>query len=124
MDESRLAGIPLFAECSPQERRKISMLADEVDVAEGKRLIAQGTFAFEFFVIEEGTADVLVGGEKIAELGPGDFLGEMGVMAKSRRNASVVATSPMVVIVMTARDLRHVEREMPADATPEICHSP
>ena len=52
-------------------------------------------------------------GEKVAELGPDDFLGEMAALDKGHRNATVVASTPMTVAVMTARDLRHIAREMP-----------
>ena len=116
MDEKRLKSIPLFASLSRSERRQVASRADEVDLSEGKALVTEGEFAYEFFVIEEGTAEVVRGGKQIARLGPGDFLGEMGVISRGRRNASVVAESPMKVIVMTARDLRHIDEEMPAVA--------
>ena len=113
MDERRLQLIPLFAELSKSERREVASHADEVDISEGKRLIAEGSLSYEFFAITSGTADVTVDGHAVAELGPGDIVGEMGVIANARRNATVTATSPMTIAVMTARDLRHIEREMP-----------
>ena len=60
--------------------------------------------------------DVRRGGELLAQLGPGDFAGEIGVMQDARRNASVVASTPLTAIVMTARDLRQVTQEMPSVA--------
>ena len=113
MDERRLHSIPLFADLSKSELREVARLADEVDVHEGTRLIEQGTFAYEFFAIEEGTAEVTRDEEVIAELASGDIVGEMGVMARGRRNATVTATSPMTLVVMNGRDLRHIERDMP-----------
>lgn len=113
MDERRLQSLPLFSSLEKRERRRIAQVADEVDVREGKHLVDEGDFSYEFFVIEEGNAEVLRGGEPVAELGPGDFLGEMGAVHDSTRSASVVAKSPMTVVVMTARDFRHIEREMP-----------
>ena len=83
---------------------------------EGKHLVDEGEFAWEFFAIEEGTAEVRKGDQHIADLGPGDFLGEMGAMDHSRRRATVVATSPMTVMVLTDYDLRHVAHQMPAVA--------
>jgi CRP-like cAMP-binding protein len=83
-------------------------------VPEGTLLVVEGRFSYEFFVIEQGTADVIHGEQRIAELRPGDFLGEMGVLGDARRSASVVSTSPITAIVMTAAALRYVVREMPA----------
>jgi CRP-like cAMP-binding protein len=114
MDASRLAAIPLFASLTRRERGVVARHADEVDVPDGTLLVVEGRFSYEFFVIEEGTADVVHGERRIAELGPGDFLGEMGVLGDTRRSASVVATSPITAIVMTAAALRYVAREMPA----------
>ena len=116
MDEARLATVPLFASLSKRELRDVARHADEVDLREGKELVHEGDFAFEFFAIEDGTAEVRHGDEHVADLGPGDFFGEMGSMAHvGRRNASVVTTSPMTAIVMTAGDFRHL-----ANVTPSV----
>jgi CRP-like cAMP-binding protein len=116
MEESELRSIPLFESLTSEERRAIAPHADEVDAQEGTELVRQGEFAYEFFVIEEGTAEVLRDGERIAELGPGDFLGEMGIVGKVVRNATVVTTSPARVIVMTEQALRSMARTNPAVA--------
>ena len=114
MDESRLAKLPLFESLSKKERREVAHVADEVDLPEGKKLVSEGDFSYEFFVIEEGSAEVLIHGERVAELGPGDFFGEMGLLEHQQRGASVVATSPVTVIVMTGSAFRQMAREMPA----------
>ena len=114
MDEQRLAAIPLFASLSKPERRRVAQLADELEIASGRRLVDEGDWAYEFFVIEHGTAVVSHGDEQLAELGPGDFLGEIGALGRTRRTASVTATSDLRAIVMTALDIRTVAREMPA----------
>jgi CRP/FNR family transcriptional regulator, cyclic AMP receptor protein len=117
MDPARLKSLPLFGELSERERGRVAQWADEVDVPVGKHLVDQGDFAYEFFVIEEGTADVLKGEERLAELGPGDFFGELGLHSEDdRRTASVVATSPLRTIVMFGRDFRQMEDEMPGVA--------
>lgn len=116
MDESRLSSVPLFASLSKKERRRLAQLADEVDVKEGKELIHEGSSAYEFFVIEEGTAEVLRHGEHVADLGPGDFFGEAGAMGRTARNASVIARSPLTAIVLNAHEFRQVAAEMPAVA--------
>jgi CRP/FNR family transcriptional regulator, cyclic AMP receptor protein len=116
MDPARLKSIPLFAELSDRERAQVARWTDEVDVAEGKHLVEEGQFAYEFFVIEEGTADVRHGEETVASLGPGDFFGEIALLEHIRRTASVVAASPMRAIVMFARDFRAMEAELPGVA--------
>jgi CRP-like cAMP-binding protein len=117
MDESRLSSIGLFESLSRDGRRAVAQHAEEIDVAEGTELVRQGEFAYEFFVLEDGTADVTRDGERIAELGPGDFLGEMGIVGKVVRNATVVTTSPGNVIVMTSQDFRAMARSNPAVAS-------
>ena len=116
MDEARLQAIPLFSGLSKKERRTVARLADEVDVEPGYRLVRQGEFAYEFFAIEAGTAEVRRGEQYLDELGPGDFCGEMGVVEGAKRGASVTATSPVTAMVMTASAFRRIDREMPAVA--------
>jgi CRP/FNR family transcriptional regulator, cyclic AMP receptor protein len=113
MDESSLRSIALFESLPAASRQVIGQHADEIDVPEGTELVRQGEFAYEFFVIEDGAAEVLRDGERIAELGPGDFLGEMGIVGKAVRNATVVTTSPSRVIVMTAQAFSSVARINP-----------
>ena len=113
MDEARLRSIPLFESLSRRERREVARHADEIDIPEGRRLVSEGRFSHEFFVIEEGSAEVTLGDRHVADLGPGDFLGEMGPLNRARRNATITATSPMTVMVMTARDLRQLDVELP-----------
>jgi CRP-like cAMP-binding protein len=113
MDESDLRSIPLFESLARDARGVIAQHADEIDVAEGTQLARQGEFAYEFFVIERGSAEVLRDGERIAELGPGDFLGEMGIVGKVVRNATVVTTSDSSVIVMTEQAFRSMSRSNP-----------
>jgi CRP-like cAMP-binding protein len=116
MDPVRLKSIPLFAELSDREREQVARWADELDVAEGKHLVDEGRFAHEFFVIEEGTAEVRHGDEKLTDLGPGDFFGEIALVEHQRRTASVIATTPMRTIVMFGRDFSQMESEMPSVA--------
>jgi CRP/FNR family transcriptional regulator, cyclic AMP receptor protein len=116
MDEARLASIDLFSSLSKRERGEIASRADELDILEGTHLVREGEFAYEFFVIEEGEAEVLRGGEHVAWLGPGDFLGEMGIVTRAPRNASVVARSPMRVLVLSEQDFRGIAQMFPAVA--------
>jgi CRP/FNR family cyclic AMP-dependent transcriptional regulator len=113
MDEARLRAIPLFAGLGKKERRTVAQQADEVDIEPGRHLVREGEFAYEFFAIEEGTAEVRRGDQYLAELGPGDFFGEMGVIGNVTRNASVTAKTPLTVMVLTGPAFRHLEREHP-----------
>lgn len=113
MDTTRLRGVRLFSGLSNKELERLSHWTDEVTVGEGEVLAEEGRFAHEFFVIDDGTAAVTKGGEAIAELGAGDFFGEIGLLETDRRTATVTATSPMRLIVMFQREFKSMEREMP-----------
>jgi CRP-like cAMP-binding protein len=113
MDEKRLRSLPLFEQLGRKERKLVAQRADEVDVPEGKRLATQGEFAYEFFIVEDGTAEVIANGERLAELGPGDFFGEIALVRHDRRTADVVARSPMRLVVLTGADFRAMRRELP-----------
>jgi CRP/FNR family transcriptional regulator, cyclic AMP receptor protein len=113
LDASRLKSIPLFEEVGDEELAQIAPFAQEVSVEEGKVLVREGDFSYEFMAIEEGTAEVTRGGEHVADLGPGDFFGEMGLLEKTLRNATVTAKTPMRLVTLTGWDLRRVERTAP-----------
>ena len=113
MDAARLKEIPLFESLSSRELREVAQRADEIDLAEGEELVRQGEFAYEFFVLLEGSAEVVRDGDCIAVLGAGDFLGEMGIVSASERNATVNATSPVRAVVMTEQDFRGVAASLP-----------
>ena len=113
MDESDLHSIALFESLSRDARRVVAQHADRVKVPEGTELVRQGEFAYEFFVIVDGAAEVVRDGERIAEIGPGDFLGEMGIVGKVVRNATVVTTGEADVVVMTEQAFRSMARQSP-----------
>jgi CRP/FNR family cyclic AMP-dependent transcriptional regulator len=113
MQQAQLRAVPFFSELSKKDLAVVAQQTDEIDVDTGKVLAREGDFGDEFFVIESGTADVTVDGERIAELGPGDFFGEMALLEADRRNATVTATSPMRLIVMTRSSFRALDRSLP-----------
>jgi CRP/FNR family transcriptional regulator, cyclic AMP receptor protein len=117
MDPSRLAGVAIFSDLTKGELERVARWTDEVSVPEGYELAREGQFAHEFFIIEDGSAAVVSNGDRIAELGAGDFFGEIGLLETERRTATVVATTPMELIVMFEREFRQMEREMPSVAT-------
>lgn len=114
MDPARLKSIPLFAGLGRHELDALGQCADEVDVADGEELVEEGDFGHEFFAIESGSAEVRHGDELLATLGPGDFFGEQALSGDARRNASVVATSQMIAVVMTRSAFRQMRRDHPA----------
>lgn len=95
-----LRRLPLFADCSPAEIREIAAVADEIWLPAGRKLTAEGARGQEFVVLVTGTADVHKRGEKVAELGSGDFVGEIALLTGRPRSATVVATSAVVVLVI------------------------
>ena len=116
MDSKRLKSLPLFDKISDKELHRIAQLADEVDVTEGTHLADEGRFAHEFFVIEDGQAEVVHEGKTVAELGPGDFFGEIALIKTERRTASVIAKTPMKLVVMFGPNFRSVASDLPAVA--------
>jgi len=112
MDATELAQIPLFSDLSEDDLNALSTYADEVTVSEGKHLVDEGGYAYDLFVIVEGTAQVIVSGEEVAELGTGDFFGEAGVIGKQQRNATVVAKTRMRLVTLTGWDLRRMRRQL------------
>ena len=116
MDTSRLKTLPLFESVPDEDLEKISPFVSEVSVSEGKPLVTEGDYAYEFMAIEEGTAEVRRGDEKLADLGPGDFFGEMGLLGDDRRNATVVATSPMRLLTLDQWDMKRLEKAAPTAA--------
>ena len=113
MDATRLKSIGLFEEVGDEELAEIAPFATEVSVEEGRELVREGDFSYEFMAIEEGQAEVTRGGEHVADLGPGDFFGEMGLLEKTLRNATVTAKTPVRLVTLTGWDLRRVERSAP-----------
>ena len=113
LDPSRLKRIPLFEKFSDDELRQIAPFAEETSAEPGSVLVREGDYSYQFVAIDEGTAKVERDGETVAELGDGDFFGEIGLLEKSLRTATVVATSPMRLITLTGWDMARVEKAMP-----------
>lgn len=108
-----ISRVPLFAHCSKRELAEVAGIADEIDLREGKELTREGAPGREFFVLVEGTADVVKNGRKINSLGAGDFFGEIALVHQSPRTATVKATAPVRALVITERSFRRLLEEMP-----------
>jgi CRP-like cAMP-binding protein len=113
LDAARLKRIPVFADLDHESLSHIASLAAEVSVPEGKELVREGDYSYDVLAIEEGTARVERRGRHIADLGPGDVIGEMGVLERDQRNATVIATSPMLLMTLTSWDIRKLDKSAP-----------
>jgi CRP-like cAMP-binding protein len=119
VDAARLKAIPAFAELSDESLGHIAALAAEVSVPAGKELVREGDYSYDVLAIEQGTAKVERGGGHVADLGPGDIVGEMGVLERGQRSATVTATSPMMLVTLTSWDVRKLKKTAP-DAVEHI----
>jgi CRP-like cAMP-binding protein len=108
-----LKSVPLFARCSKKELAEIATIADEIDLPEGRQLTKEGGRGREFFVLLEGNADVKRKRRKVKTLGPGDFLGEIALVTKTPRTATVTTTSPVRVLVVTEQNFRRLLEHTP-----------
>jgi len=100
--------IPLFEHVSKNGLRSIVSAATEIDVRAGQRLVGEGEYDRDLFVITRGEATVTKGGRKLSTLGPGDFFGELALLARIARTASVTATTDMRVVVLGPREIEQV----------------
>ena len=116
MNANRVRDVPVFSHLSRSELERVAGWLQSFSVPEGDVLVREGASAHEFFLIEDGEAAVLEDGEHVAMLGPGDFFGEIGLIETGRRTASVVATTPMDVIVMYRDAFEQMKKELPTVA--------
>jgi CRP-like cAMP-binding protein len=97
-----LARAPLFQGLTRKELQLLAKTAEDVEVDAGRVLCREGQFGQEFFVIVEGEVEVTRGGGKVNTLGPGDFFGEIALIEKRRRTATVAATTSLRFFVLTS----------------------
>lgn len=116
MNVARVRDVPIFRHLSQSELERVAGWLQSTSISEGDLLVREGASAQEFFLIEDGEAAVLEDGERIAMLGPGDFFGEIGLIETGRRTASVIATTPMDVIVMYRDEFEQMKQELPTVA--------
>lgn len=116
MDRARVEAIPLLAGLSEDELDAVASAMTEVEVAAGEALTTEGDFGHALFAIEVGTAVVSTNGRRVGEVGPGDVVGEIAVLASGRRTASVVATTPLRALALFKRDVWLLEGRAPEAA--------
>ena len=112
-----LKGVPLFAGCSKADLQRIASLADELDLGAGATLIREGERGREFIVIVDGSVDVTRKGKTLRTLGSGDFIGEIALVADVPRTATVTASSPVRLLVITDRAFKSLLERTPSMAT-------
>jgi CRP/FNR family cyclic AMP-dependent transcriptional regulator len=108
-----LAQVPLFASLSKRELQKLARASDEMSLDKDRVLVEQDTTGHEAFVILEGEAVVKRGGRKVATLGPGDHFGELALLDGGPRTASVIAVTPLQVLVLGQREFAGLLDEVP-----------
>jgi CRP-like cAMP-binding protein len=108
-----LGNVPLFSACSKKELQTIARASDDVEVPAGKVLVHEGKPGHEFFLILDGNASVKRGKREIAKLGPGQYFGELALLDRGPRSASVIAKDDMEVLVLGQREFAGVIDEVP-----------
>ena len=100
-----LRTVPLFEGLSDKAPARLDSHLSTLDVQAGRELTHAGGGSFETFIVVEGEADVTVGDEQVATSGAGDLIGEVGVLENTPRNATVVARTPMQLLVVDSREI-------------------
>jgi len=113
VDPVRLRGIAVFTDLTDDDLALVAEKMEERVVEPGEHLAREGSSGYFFFVIFDGHAEVSRHGEAIAALGPGHFFGETAILEASRRNATVTATSPMVVGALFGADFAKLSADSP-----------
>jgi CRP-like cAMP-binding protein len=113
MDPGTLDEAPLFASLPQDTKRELAEFVNDTRVDSGKHLVDQGDPSYNLFVILEGKAEVFQSGQPVAELGPGDFFGEMGTVGDAERSATVVSKNQMRLLTLGTRDVQRLKQRAP-----------
>ena len=113
VDPNRIVKVPLFEGLSPEDLRTVAGKLEERDLHVGEHLSSEGGAGYFFFVLESVSAEVVTHGERVAELGAGDFFGEGAIFRARRRTATVTATEPGIVFAMFGADFAKLVADIP-----------
>jgi CRP/FNR family transcriptional regulator, cyclic AMP receptor protein len=111
--DEQLAAVPLFEGLSKKQLRRISSLMTRLDRPAGKVLTREGEQGSEFFIVLEGEVEVRQGDRVVATRGPGEYVGEIALLDRRPRTATVVATTPVSVEVLSRREFRSLLVQAP-----------
>ena len=109
----RLQKVPLLAGCSKRQLREVARITEVVEAPAGRVLTRAGDRGQEFFLIVDGTARVEVSAAKRGTLGPGDFFGEMSLLDGGPRSATVIADTPLRLLVIERRNFSRLLADVP-----------
>lgn len=112
----QLKKVPLFSALSQKDLKLVAKRGSDLEVPAGKVLVEQGAAGAEFFVIVSGTAKVTRRGKSVATVGPGDYFGDLALLDKAPRNATVVAVTPMELVVLPQREFAGLIEDVPGFA--------
>ena len=113
MDATQLKRIPIFHDVPDEDLTVITTFATSDEVPEGAVIVKEGDYANAFMAIEEGTAKVTRNGEHVGDLGPGDIFGEVGLIEREKRTATVEATSRVKLIKIEHWELQRMKKKLP-----------
>jgi CRP/FNR family transcriptional regulator, cyclic AMP receptor protein len=106
-----LDGIPLFGGLTRSERAAIAGSMKLRSLEPGETIAVEGEQGVGFFVIESGTARVTVGGEERRALGPGDYFGEIALITRAARSATVTAETQVRCYGLTSWEFRPIVQD-------------
>jgi CRP/FNR family transcriptional regulator, cyclic AMP receptor protein len=113
LDTAQLKRIPLFADASDDELRRVALFAESKEIPEGEVVIQEGGFSRELLAIEDGTAEVTREGEHIADLSTGDIFGEAGMLDDQMRSATVTAKTRLRLISLRHFEVQRLKKDAP-----------
>ena len=111
-----LAAVPLFSALSKKDLQTVAKQAEAMKAPAGKAIVTEGAAGADFFVILSGDARVERHGRTVSRLGPGAFFGDLALLDRAPRNATVVAQTPMELLVLGQREFAALIDEVPGFA--------
>jgi CRP/FNR family transcriptional regulator, cyclic AMP receptor protein len=113
LDTTQLKRIPLFSDAPDDQLKQVAAFAEGKEIPEGEEILTEGGFSRELLAIEDGSAEVTRDGKKVADLGPGDIVGEAGMLDDDVRSAAVTATSRMKLISLGHFEVKRLKKDAP-----------
>lgn len=113
----KLSRVPLFSACSKKDLDHLARYSERVNVPAGTAMMQEGRIGYEFYIIIEGKAAVIKKGKEVAVLGPGNFFGELALLDRAPRNATVTATTDVDAILLGQREFSAA-----LDLVPTLAH--